>query len=172
MIRLEVREACVGAEGDIPRILVERIRQPALARAVTAPPRQGESPEARVQIVGVAQRVEVSHDDVDTGIAHQLQILGRIPAIHVVNRIGDEEDAQVGLLLLLCDQRVTQLARERACRRRSAGFAAVCVEQEVIDDEKALRAAYDREHLVEDVLAHHGSTVRIGCCDVGDKRDV
>ena len=143
MVGLEVEQPRPGAERDRPVALIQRIREPAAVACAASPSHQRDSepPQARVEEVGIAQRIQIRDHDLTPAPAAGCRSREGTLAVDLIDRVGDEQDLQVRVRPAPLDQRVAQLAGDaRAERRRQRRAMPRSVEQEVVQDDEAVRA--------------------------------
>ncbi len=145
MVGLEIEQARPGAEAHLLGSGIQRIGQPGITFPVTRPPFHGDAPERRVDEIGVAQRIQVDVDHFDAGIAQRRHVERRNAAVHVVDRVIEDQDHESGEFALATQQRVAQLGGQGALRRRVPGRAALAVEQEEVDHDVLARLADGRQ---------------------------
>ncbi len=169
MIRFEVEQREPASKGDGCRLCREWIRHRAAFSRV-APPLHERSPERRIDRIRIAKLAQVGRHDIDARPAHRIE-QGRVhPAIHIVDRVGDEQDRKIRPRLLALDQLLDELAAERTmhCLRRAHEI----VDQEEVRDDEALCLIDDAEHFIEDSLLVLGPAIRVGIREVIEEGDL
>ena len=128
-----------------------------------------EPPERGVDRVRIAQGVEIDRHHVDARVAQRRQIARRQAAVDVVDGVGDHQDVQLRHRALARQQRVAQLGRQLAMRLRVDRGAALAVEQEEVEHQVFARLADQREHCIEDLLAHDRRAEDVGAGHIGQE---
>ncbi len=162
MVRLEVEQPGPRAESNPVGARVERVRKIGFSRTVSRPPPHGQAPEGGVDRIGIPQAVEIGRHHLDARAAQRREVARWEAAVHVIDGVGDHQDAHLRHFALAFQQRVAQLDGQLAMRRRSESRTALSIEQEEIEDEIFVRLADQADHGVEDLLAHHRGAEDIG----------
>ncbi len=129
------------------------------------PPGKRQPPQARVQEIRIAQRIQAREHHLDAGRAQQLKLRRAARPVALVHRIGDQQHPQLRLRAPGLEQRVGELGGQVPLRLCARGGT----QQRVVEDDEVPRVANHLEHLVEDRLAHHLVAVGIGGGDVGNE---
>ena len=149
VIRLEVQQREPAAQRDAGAFGREWIAHAAAGRRV-APPLQQRAPQRRIQRIRIAHPFQVRDHHIDSGLAQLREQLRGRTAVHIVDRIRQQQDLQLGDGLLAGDQMVRQLAAERTMR--GAGCAHQLVDEKEVSHHEGARLVDDAEHFVEDAL--------------------
>ena len=169
MVGLEIEQPCPRTEAHLVGPGVERIRKAGLPGPIARPPAHGQPPEGGVDRVRIAQGVEVGRHHLDARVAQRRQIARRQAAIDVVDGVGDHQDIQLRHRALARQQCVAQLGGQFAMRLGVDRGAALAVEQEEIEHQVFARVADQREHGIEDLLAHHRRAEHVGTGHIREK---
>ena len=172
VVGLEVQQPRPRAEGDAVRPVIERIGEPRLAATVAGPPAHGDAPERGVDRIGIPQRVQVHRDHFDTSASQRGQVTRGQGAVHIVDRIGDQQDPQAWLRAFARQQGVAQFHRQLPMRLFLECTATLVIEQEEIQHQVFARFADQADHRVEDLLANHGFAVDVDAGDVAEELQV